>query len=114
MFRSLRVFLIAASFAATALPAFAATMTPSQVVASASSLDGKSVTVSGKVAQFQRSRTLMGTVSAYQLCDSKCIVVIDQQNGTQVNGQTATATGTFHIQYKGPRRSFKNVVMISK
>ncbi|MBV9402631.1 MAG: hypothetical protein JO018_02770 [Candidatus Eremiobacteraeota bacterium] len=98
----------------TALPAFAATMTPSQIVAKAASLDGTTLTVSGKVAKFQRQSTLMGTVSAYQLCDSTCVVVIDQKNGTQTNAQTATVNGTFHTQYKAPRRSFKNVVMISK
>jgi len=114
MSRSLCSIGIMVAFVAVALPAVAATMTPSQVVAKAASLDGTSVTVSGKVAQFQRSKTLMGTVSAFQLCDSACVVVIDQKNETQVNGQTTTVTGTFHTQYKAPRRSFKNVVMISK
>jgi hypothetical protein len=105
---------IAGAFVAIAVPALAATMVPSDVVAKAASLDGTTVTVSGKVAKFQRSTTLMGTVSAFQLCDSKCIVVIDQKNETQVDGKATTVTGTFHVQYKGPRRSFKNVVMISK
>ncbi len=114
MFRSL--FSVAAIFAclAAALPASAATMTPSEVVAKAASLDGATVTVSGKVEKFQRTSTLMGTISAFQLCDSVCVVVIDQKNRSQQNGQTATVTGSFHVQYKGPRRSFKNVVMISK
>lgn len=114
MFRSVFSFGMITACVVTALPALAATMTPSQVVAKAASLDGTTVTVSGKVAKFQRQSTLMGTVSAYQLCDSACVVVIDQRNGTQSNGQTATVSGTFHTQYKAPRRSFKNVVMISK
>ena len=102
------------AFVAYAAPAVASRITPSQVAANASSLDGTTVTVSGQVAKFQRSTTLMGTISGYQLCDSKCVVVIDQKNETQQDGQTATVTGTFHIQYKGPRRSFKNVVVIAK
>ena len=114
MFRSLFSIGITVAFVAIGAPAVASTMTPSQVAANASSLDGKTVAVSGKVAKFQRSSTLIGTFSAYQLCDSKCVIVIDQKNGTKVNGQIATATGTFHVQYNAPRRSFKNVVMISK
>ena len=113
MFRSLRALLTVGIFVIMAAPALAATMTPSDVIAKAASLDGTTVTVSGKVAKFQHSSTLIGTISAYQLCDTKCIVVIDQKNGAQVNGQSARATGTFHAQYKGPR-PFKNVVMISK
>jgi len=114
MSRSLFFFGTTIIFLGVAAPAVAGTMTPTQVVAKAVSLDGTTVTVAGKVERFQRSSTLMGTVSAYQLCDSTCIVVIDQKNGNQVNGQSATVTGTFHVQYKGPRRSFKNVVMILK
>jgi hypothetical protein len=112
MSRSLAFSSLIAVTLAAALPAFAATLSPSAIIANPSSFDGTTVTVAGTVAQFQRTHTLMGTVSAYQLCDTKCIVVIDQKNGTQQDGAKATVSGTFHVQYKGPRRTFKNVVML--
>jgi len=114
MSRSVQAIGIVGAFAVMAAPALAATMTPSDVVEKAASLDGTTVTVAGKVEKFQRNTTLMGTVSGFQLCDSKCVVVIDQKNETQQNGDRATVTGTFHVQYKAPRRSYSNVVMISK
>lgn len=94
--------------------AMAAALAPSAIVASPSTYDGKSVTVSGKVSNFQTSQTLMGTVAGYQLCDSKCVVVIDETSKAQTNGSTATVTGTFHATFKGPRKTFTNAVVISK
>jgi hypothetical protein len=97
---------------ATALAAIAADVTPSAILAAPSTFEGKAVSVTGKVAKFQTSKTLLGTVAAYQLCDSKCIVVIDQTGGMHADGDAVTAAGTFQSAFKGPKRSFKNVVLI--
>jgi hypothetical protein len=96
-----------------ALPALAETLAPSAILANPSTYDGKMVTVKGTVAHFQTNKTPMGTVAAFQLCDSKCVLVIDQTNGSKYSdGAEATASGTFQTTFKGPRRSFNNVVLI--
>jgi lipocalin len=92
----------------------ATTLAPSAIAADPSTYDGKTVTVSGKVEHFQTSSTLMGTVAGYQLCDAKCIVVIDKGNHAQTDGNVATVTGTFHATFKGPRKTFTNAVVIEK
>ncbi len=107
--RAFAIFLAIAPIAAAA-----AALSPSALVAGASSYDGKTVTVTGKVSNFQTSSTMMGTVAGFQLCDAKCIVVIDQTNHARSNGSTATVTGTFHVTFKGPRKTFNNAVVIGK
>jgi hypothetical protein len=106
--------LIAVLFGAVPGVALAAALAPSTIVASPSSYDGKTVTVSGKVANFQTSSTMMGRVAGFQLCDSKCVVVIDEKNMSRSNGSIATVTGTFHVTFKGPRKSFNNAVVIGR
>lgn len=105
---------IAAFVSVATTVAIAATLAPSAIVANPSNFDGKTVTVSGKVANFQTSSTLMGKVAGYQLCDGKCVVVIDEKNHAQINGGQATVTGTFHVTFKGPRKTFTNAIVISK
>jgi hypothetical protein len=85
---------------------------PSAILANPSSYDGKTVTVTGTVAHFQTSSTPMGTVAGFQLCDSKCVVVIDKTNTSHSNGASATVTGTFHVTFKGPRKSFNNAIVV--
>ena len=92
--------------------ALAAPLSPSVILANPSSYDGKAVTVAGKVDHFQTSHTLMGTVAGYQLCDGKCIVVIDEHNAHHADGDAVTVSGTFHTTFKGPHRSFSNAVVI--
>ncbi len=108
----MRRFALALLLAAAPIVAAAAALTPSAVVAGASSYDGKTVTVTGKVTNFQTSKTMMGTVAGFQLCDSKCVVVIDETNHARSNGSAATVTGTFHVTFKGPRKTFNNAVVI--
>ena len=106
---------LAAVIASSSVAAVAAAaLAPSAIVVSPSTYDGKTVTVTGKVTNFQTSKTMMGTVAGYQLCDSKCVVIIDETNHAQTNGSSATVTGTFHATFKGPRKSFTNAVVISK
>jgi hypothetical protein len=97
-----------------AVPAIAAAaaLAPSAIVANAASYDGRTVTVTGKVSNFQVSSTPMGQVAGFQLCDAKCVVVIDKTHQSRTNGATATVTGTFHVTFKGPRKSFNNAVVV--
>jgi hypothetical protein len=60
----------------------------------------------------ETSNTPMGLVAGFQLCDTKCIVVIDKTNHSQSNGAAATVTGTFHVTFKGPRKTFTNAVVV--
>lgn len=111
----MRRILIAALLAAVpATTVAAAAIAPSTILANPSSYDGKSVTVTGKVAHFQTSSTPMGTVAGFQLCDSKCVVVIDKTNQAHSDGAGATVTGTFHVSFKGPRKTFTNAIVVGK
>jgi hypothetical protein len=108
----MRRFALALLLVAVPTIALAAAMTPSALIAAASTYDGKSVTVTGTVKSFQTSSTPMGTVAGFQLCDSKCVVVIDKTNQSHSNGASATVTGTFHSTFKGPRKTFTNAIVI--
>jgi hypothetical protein len=90
----------------------AGAIAPSAILANPSSYDGKTVTVTGTVQHFQTSSTPMGTVAGFQLCDSKCVVVIDKTNTSHSNGASATVTGTFHVTFKGPRKTFNNAIVV--
>jgi hypothetical protein len=110
--------LIAASLAAgltaaaPVAPAFAADLTPSAILASPATYEAKDVSVAGTVAKYQTTKTMMGTVAAFQLCDEKCIVVIDETATAHKDGDKVTVAGTFQSSFKGPKRSFKNVVVV--
>ncbi len=104
--------MISALLVAAAIPAAAADLKPSALVAAPASYDGKSVSVTGTVAKYQTSKTFLGPVAAFQLCDSSCIVVIDETATAHKDGDTASVTGTFQTTFKGPKRSFKNAVVI--
>jgi hypothetical protein len=105
--------LATAVFIALPALAFAADpLKPSAVVGSPSTYEGKTVTVAGTVSNFQTANSPMGTVSFFQLCDPKCVVVIDSTKPTYKNGDQQTATGTFHSTFKAPRRTFSNVVLV--
>ncbi len=99
---------------APAIALAAGALAPSAIVAGPSSYDGKSVTVTGKISNFQVSSTPMGSVAGFQLCDSKCVVVIDKTGQSRSNGATATVTGTFHVTFKGPRKTFTNAIVIGR
>ena len=92
----------------------AGTLSPSAIVSNAGMYDGKTVTVTGRVTSFQTSSTPMGRVAGFQLCDTKCVVVIDKTDQSRSNGASATVTGTFHVVFKGPRKTFDNAVVIGR
>lgn len=89
-----------------------AAMAPSAIVANPASYEGKPVTVTGTISNLQVNKTMFRKVTGYQLCDTKCVVVIDQTNAAHHNGEQATVSGTFQSTFKGPKRSFKNAVVI--
>ena len=106
--------LVAALLSAIPVVAAAGPLAPSAIVANPSSYDGKSVTVTGKVSSFQTSSTPMGPVAGFQLCDTKCVVVIDKTDQSRSDGATATVTGVFHVTFKGPRKTFTNAVVVGR
>lgn len=112
--RALRTVPLASALlvAVPALALAADALTPSTIVGSPSTYEGKTVTVKGTVSNFQTANSPMGTVSFFQLCDPKCVVVIDSTKPTYKNGDQETATGMFHSTFKGPRRTFSNVVLV--
>jgi cytochrome c-type biogenesis protein CcmE len=100
-------------FAAAAPAALlAAVLTPSQILSNPSSYEGQNVTVSGTISNIQVNKSMFRTVTGFQLCDTKCVVVIDEKNASHKNGEQATVSGTFQQSFKGPKRSFTNVVLI--
>ena len=108
----MRQIALAALLAAVPAIAIAAALAPSAIVASPATYDGKSVTVTGKVTNFQMQNTMMGQVAGFQLCDSKCVVVIDKTHQTRSDGASATVSGTFHASFKGPHKTFKNAIVV--
>lgn len=96
----------------TAASSAAQTLAPSTILANTAAYEGKAVTVTGTVGHLQKNRTMFRTVTGFQLCDTKCVVVIDEKNAPYTNGQKATVSGTFQSTFKGPKRSFDNVVLI--
>jgi hypothetical protein len=90
----------------------AAVLTPSQILTNPSTYEGRDVTVSGTVTNLQVKKSMFRKVTGFQLCDTKCIVVIDEKNAEHHDGETATVSGTFRENFKGPKRSFTNVVVI--
>lgn len=98
---------------AAATPVIAAdTLSPSAILENPASYEGKAVTVAGTVSKMQVSKSMFRTVTGFQLCDSKCIVVIDQTNAARHDGERATVSGTFQSEFKGPKRTFKDVVLV--
>ena len=108
----MRRFFLAALLAALPVAAIAATLAPSAILANPSTYDGQSVTVAGTVSNFTSKSTAMGQFTVFQLCDSKCVNVLDKTNQTHANGSTATITGMFHVSFKAPHKTWSNVVTI--
>ncbi|MGB6714962.1 MAG: hypothetical protein WBE30_15170 [Candidatus Cybelea sp.] len=88
------------------------TVAPSALIAGPSTYDGQTVTVTGTVQNFMSKTTAMGHFSGYQLCDTKCINVIDKTNQQHSNGTTATVTGMFHASFKAPHKTWSNALLI--
>lgn len=104
--------ILAAVIAAIPIAAVAATVTPSAIMASPSTFDGQTVTVTGTVQNFVSKTTEMGNFARFQLCDAKCINVIDKTNQSHSSGATATITGVFHVSFKAPKKTWADVVLI--
>jgi hypothetical protein len=94
------------------LLAAASTLTPTQLLANPSTYDGQSVTVAGKVSHYQTQKVMMRTIAGFQLCDTQCVVVIDETNGQHANGDQTSVSGTFYKTFKGRSRTFNNCVVI--
>lgn len=106
-----RIFL-AVVLAALPIAAVAATVAPSTVVASTSTYDGQSITLTGTVSNFETKKTAIGEYTKFDLCDTKCITVLDKTSQPHTNNASATVTGTFHASYKGPHKMWSDVLTI--
>lgn len=98
--------------AAFPIAAFAATVVPSNVVASASTYDGQNITLTGTVSNFETKKTAIGEYTRFNLCDTKCILVLDKTSQPHTDNTSVTVTGTFHASYKGPHKMWSDVLTI--
>ena len=114
MHASLRVAALAG--AVTMLGAAAApsgSLAPSAVLATAQTLDGKPVSVSGKIKDYVVHRPpFIGTITSYELCDDACLPVLIKSDPQLANGQTTTATGTFHVLLTFYGHKVPNVITV--
>lgn len=94
----------------TASAASADSLAPSALSLHPDTYDGTTVTVTGKVMHFEASTS--PKITGYQLCDNRCIIVLDRTNAVHQNGTTATVTGVFFAKWSGPQRSFSNCVIV--
>jgi hypothetical protein len=84
---------------------------PSALAANPSTYDGQSVTVSGTVKNPTARQTRRGTATAYQLCDSACINVIEFGNANVSDGSQMTVSGRFRASF-GREQTMTNVLLV--
>jgi outer membrane lipoprotein-sorting protein len=84
---------------------------PSALAANPSTYDGESVTVSGTVKNPTTRQTRRGTATAYQLCDSACINVIEFGNANVSDGSQVTVSGRFRASF-GREQTMTNVLLV--
>ena len=116
MFR-LIAFLACAAFAcAPALADTAASpapLAPSAIVASPSTYDDQTVTVSGTVKGVTTQSMRRGTMVRFQLCDAQCVNVVEFGATAPTQGQTQTVTGRFRANVDRGRMQATNVILVT-
>jgi hypothetical protein len=90
----MRRFFVAVLLATLPIAAAAATLAPSAILANPSAYDGQTVTVAGTVSGVESKSTAMGAFTTYQLCDAKCISVIDK---TKVSHERQRGNGDGNV-----------------
>ena len=105
-------YLLALALAALPIAAIAATIAPSAIVASPSTFDGQTVTVTGTVSDYKTHQSAAGEVARYNLCDSKCVIVIDRTAQAHADNSAATITGKFHASLQRPKSTLTNVITV--
>jgi cytochrome c-type biogenesis protein CcmE len=88
--------------------------TPSAIVASPSTYDGQSVSVSGTAKSPKARTTKRGQMLMFQLCDTQCINVVefgDAAAAGVTEGQSVSVTGSFRASF-GRVRHMENVVIV--
>jgi hypothetical protein len=108
-----RLFL-AAILASLPIAAVASALAPSAILANPSTYDGKPVIVSGAVSNFAAKDTKLGKFTRFDLCDAKCVPVLDMTGQTHTNGSMATVSGTFHATFKAPQKTWNNVIIVGQ
>jgi hypothetical protein len=98
---------------ATAVACADPPLTPSAVIAGASTYDKQDVTVAGTIKNVQTRNGPHGAMTQYQLCDAQCVTVVEFGSATLTAGQTQTVTGRFRASVdRGPMKA-QNVIMIA-
>lgn len=109
---SMHRYLTALAFAALPIAAIAATLAPSAIVASPSTYDGQTVTVAGTVSNYKTHQSAAGEVGRFNLCDSKCVIVIDRTAQAHADNSTTTITGKFHATLQRTKTTLTNVITV--
>ncbi len=105
------VLLLAAVASTVACAHTSQSVAPSALAANPSNYDGQSVTVSGTVKNPTARQTHRGTATAYQLCDSACINVIEFGNTNVSDGSQVTVSGRFRTSF-GRQETMTNVLLV--
>jgi hypothetical protein len=87
-------------------------LTPSALHEKATSLDGTTVTVSGKIDDYDVHHTIIGTISNYDVCDEKCVTILIKSDPHLANAQQTTATGTYHVLFTFYGHKIPNVITV--
>jgi hypothetical protein len=90
----------------------AAPLAPSAIVASASTYDTQTVTVSGTVKNVKTRQGQRGTITSYQLCDTQCVNVVQFGEAKVTEGQTSTVSGRFRAKMTRGDTTIENVIMV--
>jgi hypothetical protein len=98
---------------ATGLASAANLLAPSGVLAHPNKFDRQTVTVLGIAQNVLVRQTGPGTVlTQFQLCDSRCLNVLEAGPPKAVTGQSTTVSGTFYISLlRGPIQAHDVIVV---
>jgi hypothetical protein len=96
--------LLAIAFTSGLAVAAAPVLAPSGILATPSKFDRQNVTVLGLVANLVVRPVGDGTMyTQFQVCDSRCVVVVNPGKPRVSDGQNATVNGTFYTFFaRGP------------
>lgn len=88
-------------------------LAPSGVLASPDKFERKSVTVIGFVQGIVVRAIPGGYITQFDLCDSRCIEVVEFSKPSFRPGQSLTVAGTFHTTFSNGVIQARNVVVVT-
>ena len=104
-------FLALVSMASAAAPA-AGLLTPSIVLAAAAKYERQPVTVIGIVSHLAVRPAPRGAIVQFQLCDSRCVNVVETTKATIYAGQSLTVSGTFYTFFVNGPVQAKDLILV--